>query len=85
MSAALVMGQRLRPISPRPFTELRRVGHQVPRRDGRGRRVSRRGAEAGPGSGEILWDITVGGISVGVARRMKLDAPVWASPRSGSR
>jgi phenylalanyl-tRNA synthetase beta chain len=36
-----------------------------------------------PVSGEILWDITVGGTSVGVARRMKLDAPVWARPAFG--
>ncbi|MGI8401699.1 MAG: phenylalanine--tRNA ligase subunit beta [Gemmatimonadaceae bacterium] len=36
-----------------------------------------------PGSGEILWDITVSGKSVGAARRMKLDAPVWARPAFG--
>jgi phenylalanyl-tRNA synthetase beta chain len=36
-----------------------------------------------PASGEILWDITAAGTSVGVARRMKLDAPVWARPAFG--
>ena len=36
-----------------------------------------------PGSGEILWDISVDGQSVGAARRMKLDAPVWAKPAFG--
>ncbi|MEO8911294.1 MAG: phenylalanine--tRNA ligase subunit beta [Gemmatimonadaceae bacterium] len=36
-----------------------------------------------PGSGDILWDISVGGTHVGVARRMKLDAPVWARPAFG--
>jgi phenylalanyl-tRNA synthetase beta chain len=36
-----------------------------------------------PGSADILWDVTVGGKSVGIARRMKLDAPVWARPAFG--
>ena len=36
-----------------------------------------------PGSGEILWDISVDGTVVGAARRMKLDAPVWAHPAFG--
>jgi len=36
-----------------------------------------------PGSGEILWDITVNGAKVGTARRLKLDAPVWAKPAFG--
>ena len=36
-----------------------------------------------PGSGEILWDISVDGKTVGSARRLKLDAPVWARPAFG--
>lgn len=36
-----------------------------------------------PGSGEVLWDISVNGDKVGVARRLKLDAPVWARPAFG--
>jgi phenylalanyl-tRNA synthetase beta chain len=36
-----------------------------------------------PGTGEILWDISVDGEKVGVARRLKLDAPVWARPAFG--
>jgi phenylalanyl-tRNA synthetase beta chain len=36
-----------------------------------------------PGSGEILWDITADGQTVGAARRLKLDAPVWARPAFG--
>jgi phenylalanyl-tRNA synthetase beta chain len=36
-----------------------------------------------PGSGEILWEITVNRAKVGTARRLKLDAPVWAKPAFG--
>jgi phenylalanyl-tRNA synthetase beta chain len=36
-----------------------------------------------PSSGELLWDISVDGKTVGVARRLKLDAPVWARPAFG--
>ena len=36
-----------------------------------------------PGSGETLWNISVDGKTVGSARRMKLDAPVWARPAFG--
>jgi phenylalanyl-tRNA synthetase beta chain len=36
-----------------------------------------------PGSGDVLWDIVVGGTKVGVARRLTLDAPVWAKPAFG--
>jgi phenylalanyl-tRNA synthetase beta chain len=36
-----------------------------------------------PGSGEILWEISADGEVVGSARRMKLDAPVWAKPAFG--
>jgi phenylalanyl-tRNA synthetase beta chain len=36
-----------------------------------------------PGSGELLWDISVNGETVGAARRLKLDAPIWARPAFG--
>jgi phenylalanyl-tRNA synthetase beta chain len=36
-----------------------------------------------PASGQILWDVVVAGKVVGVARRMTLDAPVWAKPAFG--
>lgn len=36
-----------------------------------------------PGSGEVLWEITAGGRKVGTARRLTLDAPVWAKPAFG--
>src|SRR6266550_3380463 len=36
-----------------------------------------------PGSGETLWEISVGGHTVGAARRLTLDAPVWAKPAFG--
>ena len=36
-----------------------------------------------PGSGSTLWEITVDGYNVGSARRMTLDAPVWARPAFG--
>ncbi|HJQ53163.1 MAG TPA: phenylalanine--tRNA ligase subunit beta [Gemmatimonadaceae bacterium] len=36
-----------------------------------------------PGAGDVLWDIVVGGTKVGVARRLTLDAPVWAKPAFG--
>ncbi len=36
-----------------------------------------------PGSGEILWEISVDGHAVGSARRLTLDAPVWAKPAFG--
>jgi len=39
--------------------------------------------EMAPGSGEVLWDILVGGAKVGAARRLTLDAPVWAKPAFG--
>ncbi len=35
------------------------------------------------GTGEILWDISVEGRTVGAARRLTLDAPVWARPAFG--
>jgi phenylalanyl-tRNA synthetase beta chain len=36
-----------------------------------------------PASGQILWEISVDDKVVGVARRMTLDAPVWARPAFG--
>jgi phenylalanyl-tRNA synthetase beta chain len=36
-----------------------------------------------PASGQTLWDIIVDGKVVGIARRMTLDAPVWAKPAFG--
>jgi phenylalanyl-tRNA synthetase beta chain len=36
-----------------------------------------------PGSGDILWDVSANGAKVGVARRLTLDAPVWAKPAFG--
>ena len=36
-----------------------------------------------PGSGVMLWDISVDAKTVGSARRLKLDAPVWARPAFG--
>ena len=36
-----------------------------------------------PGSGEVLWEIAAGGAKVGAARRLTLDAPVWAKPAFG--
>ena len=36
-----------------------------------------------PGSGDVLWEISVGGTRVGAARRLTLDAPVWAKPAFG--
>jgi phenylalanyl-tRNA synthetase beta chain len=42
-----------------------------------------RPVEMVPGSGDVLWDIVVGGTKVGVARRLTLDAPVWAKPAFG--
>jgi phenylalanyl-tRNA synthetase beta chain len=35
------------------------------------------------GSGDTLWEISVNGQTVGTARRLTLDAPVWAKPAFG--
>ncbi|HEY1953636.1 MAG TPA: phenylalanine--tRNA ligase subunit beta [Gemmatimonadaceae bacterium] len=37
----------------------------------------------GSGAGDVLWEISVGGTRVGSARRLTLDAPVWAKPAFG--
>jgi phenylalanyl-tRNA synthetase beta chain len=36
-----------------------------------------------PGSGDVLWQISVDGQNVGTARKLTLDAPVWAKPAFG--
>ena len=36
-----------------------------------------------PGSGETLWDVKADATMIGSARRLKLDAPVWAHPAFG--
>jgi len=36
-----------------------------------------------PGSGDILWEVSADGAKVGAARRLTLDAPVWAKPAFG--
>jgi phenylalanyl-tRNA synthetase beta chain len=36
-----------------------------------------------PGTGDILWDVAANGTKVGSARRLTLDAPVWAKPAFG--
>jgi phenylalanyl-tRNA synthetase beta chain len=36
-----------------------------------------------PGSGETLWEISIDGRVVGSARRLTVDAPVWAKPAFG--
>jgi phenylalanyl-tRNA synthetase beta chain len=36
-----------------------------------------------PGSGETLWEISVDGHPVGSARRLTIDAPIWAKPSFG--
>ncbi|HUQ98650.1 MAG TPA: phenylalanine--tRNA ligase subunit beta [Gemmatimonadaceae bacterium] len=36
-----------------------------------------------PGSGDVLWEISVNAQMVGTARKLTLDAPVWAKPAFG--
>jgi phenylalanyl-tRNA synthetase beta chain len=36
-----------------------------------------------PGSADVLWDIRADGTMVGAARKLTLDAPVWAHPAFG--
>lgn len=36
-----------------------------------------------PGSGETLWEISIDGHIVGSARRLTIDAPIWAKPAFG--
>jgi phenylalanyl-tRNA synthetase beta chain len=82
--AALVMGQR----SPTHFTkplpesydewDLKYLADIVATAAFTSGRV-----KLNPGSGETLWEISVDGQTVGAARRLTLDAPVWAKPAFG--
>ncbi len=36
-----------------------------------------------PASGQTLWDVVIDGKVIGIARRLTLDAPVWAKPAFG--
>jgi phenylalanyl-tRNA synthetase beta chain len=82
--AALVMGQR----SPTHFTKAIQPSYDewdIKFLAERSAMAAFPAAEIGliPGSGDILWDITANGVKVGVARRLTLDAPVWAKPAFG--
>jgi len=82
--AALVMGQR----SPTHFTravqpsydewDIKFLAERVA-----GAAFPMATIELIPSSGETLWDISVNGTKVGAARRLTLDAPVWAKPAFG--
>ncbi|HEU4565433.1 MAG TPA: phenylalanine--tRNA ligase subunit beta [Gemmatimonadaceae bacterium] len=39
--------------------------------------------ELRPGTADVLWEIVVDGRAIGAARRVPLDAPVWAAPAFG--
>jgi phenylalanyl-tRNA synthetase beta chain len=84
--AALVMGQRLPTHFSKPNPDsydewdIKYLAETVAAAAFPGSEVK---LVPGSGGGEILWDISVGGKSVGAARRMKLDAPVWARPAFG--
>ena len=82
--AALVMGQR----SPTHFTKAvqpsydewdikflaeRTAGAAYPEKE----------IEMIPGSGDTLWQIAVNKVVVGSARKLTLDAPIWAKPAFG--
>jgi phenylalanyl-tRNA synthetase beta chain len=82
--AALVMGQR----SPTHFTKAVQPSYD----EWDIKFLAERAAAAAfpdavielvPSSGEVLWDISANGTIVGAARRLKLDAPVWAKPAFG--
>ena len=82
--AALVMGQR----APTHFTRAVQPSYDEWDIKFLAERTARAAfpeaaIELVPGSGDILWDIAVDGIKVGVARRLKLDAPIWAKPAFG--
>jgi phenylalanyl-tRNA synthetase beta chain len=82
--AALVMGQR----SPTHFTKA-----VQPRYDEWDIKFLAEHAAAAafpfakiemvPGSAEILWEVKADGTTVGTARKLTLDAPVWAHPAFG--
>src|SRR2546423_6680572 len=82
--AALVMGQR----SPTHFTKAVQPSYD----EWDIKFLAERAATAAfpekdvdmvPGSGDILWDVTVNRVKVGTAKRLTLDAPVWAKPAFG--
>jgi len=82
--AALVMGQR----SPTHFTKAVQPSYD----EWDIKFLAERTATAAypekeiemiPGSGETLWEIAVNKVIVGRARRLTLDAPVWAKPAFG--
>lgn len=82
--AALVMGQR----TPTHFTKAIQPSYD----DWDIKFLAERAAMAGfpnaeigliPGTGDTLWDVVADGVKVGAARRLTLDAPVWAKPAFG--
>jgi len=82
--AALVMGQR----SPTHFTKAVQPSYD----EWDIKFLAERTATAAypekeidmvPGTGDTLWDITVNRVKVGTARKLTLDAPVWAKPAFG--
>ncbi|HJP59457.1 MAG TPA: phenylalanine--tRNA ligase subunit beta [Gemmatimonadaceae bacterium] len=82
--AALVMGQR----SPTHFTKAIQPSYDewdIKFLAERAASVAFPHArvELVPGSGEVLWDVKANGTAVGTARRLTLDAPVWAHPAFG--
>ncbi len=82
--AALVMGQRM----PTHFTKAIQPSYDdwdikfLAERTASVAYPSAR-IELVPGTGETLWDVKADGTSVGSARRLTLDAPVWAHPAFG--
>src|SRR5256714_7973518 len=82
--AALVMGQR----SPTHFTKAIQPSYD----EWDIKFLAERTASAAfpeteielvPGSGDVLWEVTVNRVKVGTAKRLTLDAPVWAKPAFG--
>jgi phenylalanyl-tRNA synthetase beta chain len=82
--AALVMGQRTPTHFTRPSAEsydewdIKYLAETIATAAFPGLEV-----KLSPGSGQILWDVAVGGTKVGIARRLTLDAPIWAKPAFG--
>ncbi len=81
---ALIMGARRPPhfTEPKPpaFDEwdAKAVAELIGETAFRGRSVS-----LVPGSGDTLWEVSVDGGRVGAVTRVRLDAPIWASPAFG--
>jgi phenylalanyl-tRNA synthetase beta chain len=82
--AALVMGQRTPTHFTRPNPEsydewdIKYLAESVATSAFPGSQVTLK-----PGAGAVLWDVVVEGKTVGAARRLTLDAPVWAHPAFG--